>query len=1029
MKATKNIMRKWNDLKIGAKLFLGFLVIVSLAGAQSYISISSLTAMDRAKDILTAAHEANGQLLELSVNRHQYMIDSDTTHASNMRTALASLRQHLDEIERLANDPQASQACKEIKANLGTYETTFQNYLNAVESNEIILQEWRKIGDEFTTQIKTFKDRVRRGGEEFVQADVLEKNFMFMRVQALYFINNRDEKSWTDFTTAMANTETEARNLASMAKSSPDLTAVTSAILDHINTYTLRAELYHDNVLKQQAASTALASMERKIMGSPDKVSQDYGGIALLVAMANENVESTSRSAEIMILSFVVAAIAISVIVIFLLVRSFTRPVKQIEEALKKIAIGDITEKIDYTAEDEIGKMAQAYKDMQLYLEEMAAVAGKIVEGKLNEVNVTPRSEKDVLGNAFSQMVKYLQDVGSQLRKAAAESRAKAYYLDKLPTPVMVMDKEFNIIFANTAAARAMGMNSEECIGKKCHTLMKTADCNTERCAAVKALKTDSVCTSETVADLPSGKLPIRYYCSTIKDDKDRLIGVVEYAIDITDEINSIQGVLELVEAAQEGKLGVRADEEKYSGNFRKIIHGINRLLDTITEPINEAAQVLARMAEKDFTAKVMGDYKNDLANIKESVNKVIDSVGSLIAQLKDSVDELSGSSSQLFSAAQQSGSATSQIANVSQQIAKGAEEQSSGIGKVRTSLEQLSKAIDMVARAGQEQTKAVEQASLIVQQVSKSAEQSAQNAQEAAAGAEQATQLAREGSLAVDATIKAMYKVRNVVNEMSEKINELGRHSEEIGRMISVIEDIAAQTNLLALNAAIEAARAGEQGRGFAVVADEVKKLAERTAKEAKEIASLVSTVQKGVSESIKAAKEGAAQTEEGVGIANEAGRALNTILDAAKAVSEQIEQISRAAKQVSASANDMVRVIDSVSKAAEENSVAATQMVATKEEVLDNVNSVAGVVEENSAAAEEMSASAEEMSAQVQQVVAASHVLTEMAKELQGTVSLFRVSSNGGNGSGRRAREELLKETIVDVKVEPSLVTPPTN
>lgn len=1022
-------MRKWNDLKIGVKLLIGFLVIVALAGAQSYISVTSLSSINKAKEVLLAAHEANHELQELSMHRYQYMVDSDTSHASSIRTALANLKHHLQKIETLSNSPQASQACTQATANLGAYETAFSNYMNAVESNEIILQDWRKIGNEFPTQIASLKDRVKRGSEEFIQADALEKKFLFMRVQALYFIKNMTEQSWADFATAMTNTEAEARNLVAMTKNNPELASVSMAILEHINKYVEQAAIYHDNVLKQHASISSLAKLEKQIEGSADKMSQNYGGISLLVAMADERMDTAARSAMIVTLAFMVAAILISILIIFLLVRSITRPVKQVEEALKKMAVGDITEKVDYISKDELGQMAQAYRDMQLYLEEMAGIADKIVKGQLNDINAQPKSEKDFLGNALSQMVKYLQDVGSQLRKAAYESGAKAYYLNKLPAPVIVIDKEFNVIFANLAAARAVGVTPEECTGKKCYSLFKTAGCNGGNCATARAIETDSACASETVAEVASGNIPMRIYSAPLKDDKGRLIGALEYGIDITDELKSIQGVMELVEAAQEGKLGVRADEEKYSGNFRKIIHGINRLLDTITEPINEAAQVLARMAEKDFTVKVMGDYKNDLANIKESVNKVIDSVGSLIAQLKDNVDELSGSSNQLFSAAQQSGSATSQIANVSQQIAKGAEEQSRGIGKVRASLEQLSKAIDMVARASQEQTKAVGQASLIVQQVSKSSEQSAANAQQAALGAEQATQLAKEGSLAVDANIKAMYKVRNVVNEMSEKINELGRHSEEIGRMISVIEDIAAQTNLLALNAAIEAARAGEQGRGFAVVADEVKKLAERTAKEAKEIASLVSSVQKGVAESIKAAKEGASQTEEGVSIANEAGQALNKILDAAKSVSEQIEQISAAAQQVSASAAEMVRVIDSVSKAAEENSVAATQMVATKEEVLDSVNNVAGVVEENSAAAEEMSASAEEMSAQVQQVVAASHLLTEMAKNLQSTVSLFRVNGNGGNGSGRKAREKLLRETVIGVKVEPSPVIPPGN
>jgi methyl-accepting chemotaxis protein len=450
----------------------------------------------------------------------------------------------------------------------------------------------------------------------------------------------------------------------------------------------------------------------------------------------------------------------------------------------------------------------------------------------------------------------------------------------------------------------------------------------------------------------------------------------------------------------------------------------MGRSLGDVVNYMADMSQVAERIAQGDLTVMVKSRSQKD--TLGNSFVKMIDNLRRLIKHVDESATSIATSSMQLAATSEQSGLATEQIANVSQQVARGADEQTKGIGEVNDAMGNLNKAIEMVSNGSTEQAKAVEQAAGIVQQVSRAAEHTAVSAQEAANSASHAADVAKDGSATVQKTIQGIKKINNSMQDVARRVSELGKHSEEIGGMISVIDDIAAQTNLLALNAAIEAARAGEQGRGFAVVADEVKKLAERTAKETKDIASLVGSVQKGVSESIMASMEGAKQAEEGSNLANEAGSALGQILDSINSMTAQIEQISAAAEEMSASANEMVKVVDAVSKIAEQNLEATKQMAGNKDKVSDSTAMVAATIEENSASTEEMSASAQEMSAQVQQVVASSKTLSSMAEDLKLAIATFNLSENGnesnsgkGNGKGkgngnRKNIGDVVKDTI---------------
>ena len=410
------------------------------------------------------------------------------------------------------------------------------------------------------------------------------------------------------------------------------------------------------------------------------------------------------------------------------------------------------------------------------------------------------------------------------------------------------------------------------------------------------------------------------------------------------------------------------------------------------------------KVKSKDEIGEMARQFNLVMQQVSEigmTVNGMVDQLGSVVSKVQHSASTMADSSAELLTASTEAGKATAGIATGSQQVAKGATDQAQSAEQTRGSMQELSKAIEQIAAGSVEQAKAIQETAAIVTQVSKATGEVAKSAQSAANSSRETKDIAVKGMAAVEETVAGMDRIRGAVDAASTKIADLGKQSQEIGKIVAVIDDIAAQTNLLALNAAIEAARAGEQGRGFAVVADEVRKLAERVTDATKEIGGLVETIQTGVSDSVQATQQGTKEVEAGAKLADASGMALKTILSSVEKVGQQLEQISAATEEVSAAADSMVKAIDRVSSSVEQNTAAAEEMTAQSGEVGNSMESVSAAAQESSAAAEEASAAAEEISAQVQQVSSSSQRLAELAKELQDATAYFKLAgANRRNG-----------------------------
>ncbi len=245
----------------------------------------------------------------------------------------------------------------------------------------------------------------------------------------------------------------------------------------------------------------------------------------------------------------------------------------------------------------------------------------------------------------------------------------------------------------------------------------------------------------------------------------------------------------------------------------------------------------------------------------------------------------------------------------------------------VASASEELSSSATQQAQGAETQNNQTTQVATAMQEMSSTVLQVSENSNKAAEASRQAAETAREGGQIVEDTLSKMRIIADSVGGTAKKMEELGKSSDQIGRIAGVIDDIADQTNLLALNAAIEAARAGEQGRGFAVVADEVRKLAERTTTATKEIAQMIKNIQDETKTAVTAMEAGTKQVEDGVQSTSRAGDSLKQIIHMSEQVGEMITHIATAATEQSSASEEINNNMEQIAKLVRESADGAQQ------------------------------------------------------------------------------------------------------
>ncbi len=492
---------------------------------------------------------------------------------------------------------------------------------------------------------------------------------------------------------------------------------------------------------------------------------------------------------------------------------------------------------------------------------------GQISQG--NYSNAIEVERKDEIGRVMESLKAMQTKLGfdvAEIKRISDENLRVKIALDSICTGVMIADNNRNIVYINKPAVDILG-KSEADIRKQLPNFSVADLLGTNIDGFHKNPPHQAQLLSSLIgtykASLMLGDHTLVVTANPMFDKQGRRLGTVAEWHDRTAEVAVEKDVAAIVDASVAGDLSKRLDLQGKEGFILQLGVGINQLLETSENALNEVVRVLGALSHGDLTETISNDYQGTFGRLKDDSNTTVEKLKGIINQIKDATDSINA--------------AAKEIAAGNNNLSHRTEEQAASLEQTAASMEELTSTVQA----------------------------NSQNAKQANRLAVNASDIAGKGVA--------------VVGQVVTTMDDISQSSHNIVEIISVIDDIAFQTNILALNAAVEAARAGEQGRGFAVVAVEVRNLAQRAASAAGEIKNLINDSVEKVANGTQLVTQAGQAIQEIVGAIDGVTAMMSEISAASIEQTSGIEQVNQAILQMDDVTQQNAALVEQASASAE--------------------------------------------------------------------------------------------------------------
>lgn len=411
-----------------------------------------------------------------------------------------------------------------------------------------------------------------------------------------------------------------------------------------------------------------------------------------------------------------------------------------------------------------------------------------------------------------------------------------------------------------------------------------------------------------------------------------------------------------------------RDEISRLSKAMKDSLYSISGILKRVRDVSQRLSDVSLSMEEE--SDKVLEGTQLEAEAI-DSISASVDELNASIAEISEGSDTLAASVEEIVTSMEEMSASISQIGRNTLDLFSAMEDTSASIEEMSITIKEVAAGSDKLSVSSEDANSAIGQLDASIREVDKNAKESSSLSRKVL---QDATHM---GIRSIEKTLGGMEEIRSTVEKTANIVRRLGDRSEEVGKILNVIDEITEQTTLLALNAAILASQAGEHGKGFSVVAGEIKDLAERTSFSTQEIATVINEVQNEVSEAVLAMEEGVRSVEEGFKLAGSSGEALKKIVQSAEMSSEMTSAIEKATEQqskaitlVSESMERIQEMISSIVRSTAEQTKGASLIMEATERVRDITAQVKNASEEQASTSAQVAKSMESVSYNTQQI-----------------------------------------------------------